>query len=74
MFHFILYTQTNTQAKHAAGDNKTWGIDGEKGVIADMEELGIWDPLSVKEQTLKSSIEVRCCYGDDLLPRRLLPR
>ena len=24
----------------------------------DMNELGVWDPLSVKEQTLKTAIEV----------------
>ena len=33
-------------------------MDGDKGVIADMTELGVWDPLSVKEQTFKSAIEV----------------
>ena len=36
----------------------TWGVDGDKGVLADMNELGIWDPLSVKIQTYKTAIEV----------------
>ena len=36
----------------------TWGVDGDKGVLADMNELGIWDPLSVKIQTFKTAIEV----------------
>lgn len=35
-----------------------WGVDGNVGVLADMEELGIWEPLSVKEQTFKTAIEV----------------
>jgi len=25
-----------------------YGIDGNKGVIADMKEVGIWEPLAVK--------------------------
>ena len=36
----------------------TWGVDGDKGVLADMRELGIWEPLSVKVQTFKTAIEV----------------
>ena len=35
-----------------------WGIDGEKGTIVDMKELGIWDCYSVKVQTLKTAMEV----------------
>eukprot|EP00127_Corallochytrium_limacisporum_P006214 Clim_evm31s221 gene=Clim_evmTU31s221 len=47
---------TALRAKHA--DNPgvyTWGIDGEKGTLANMEDLGIWEPLSVKVQTLKTA-------------------
>ena len=36
----------------------TWGVDGDRGVLADMTELGIWEPLSVKVQTFKTAIEV----------------
>jgi len=25
-----------------------YGIDGNKGVIANMEELGVWEPTAVK--------------------------
>jgi len=25
-----------------------YGIDGNKGVIANMEELGVWEPVAVK--------------------------
>lgn len=48
---------TQLRAKHATAGNTSWGVDGDKGVIADMTELGVWDPLSVKEQTFKSAIE-----------------
>lgn len=33
-------------------------MNGNTGVLADMEELGIWEPVSVKEQTYKTAIEV----------------
>ena len=44
-------------AKHAGGANPTWGIDGEKGVLADMAELGVWEPVAVKQQTIKTAVE-----------------
>lgn len=46
------------QAKHAVAGNITWGVDGDTGSLADMTELGVWDPLSVKVQTYKTAIEV----------------
>lgn len=48
---------TAVRAKHADGANPTWGVDGRKGVPADMAELGIWEPLSVKLQTIKTAVE-----------------
>ena len=36
-----------------------WGVDGHKGIVADMQTLGIWEPLAVKLQTIKTAIEVR---------------
>lgn len=48
---------TELRAKHAGCTNQTWGVDGEKGVLADMTELGIWEPLSVKLQTIKTAVE-----------------
>jgi len=51
---------TALRAKHAeSADNVTWGIDGKKGELADMKELGIWDTFLVKSQTVKTAIEVR---------------
>ena len=45
-------TLTALRAKHAAEGEKNvnWGINGETGELADMSELGIWEPLSVKLQ------------------------
>lgn len=54
------------QAKHAAAGNMTWGVDGDAGSLADMTELGVWDPLSVKVQTYKTAIEV-CMVVDYVL-------
>eukprot|EP00035_Acanthoeca_spectabilis_P020164 m.431431 g.431431 ORF g.431431 m.431431 type:complete len:535 (+) comp17302_c0_seq1:111-1715(+) len=48
---------TELRAKHAGCSNHTWGVDGQAGVLADMTELGIWEPLSVKLQTIKTAIE-----------------
>lgn len=48
---------TALRAKHATEGNVTWGVDGDKGVLTDMSELGIWEPLSVKVQTFKTAIE-----------------
>jgi len=53
----IIRVLTQLRAKHAGGANVTWGIDGEKGVLADMTEIGVWEPFAVKVQTIKTSIE-----------------
>merc|ERR1719352_837297 len=53
----IIRVLTQLRAKHAGGANPTWGIDGEKGVLADMAELGVWEPLTVKSQTIKTAVE-----------------
>merc|ERR1719263_1088575 len=53
----IIRVQTQLRAKHAGGKNVTWGIDGEKGVMTDMAELGVWEPVAVKQQTIKTAIE-----------------
>ena len=53
----VIRTLTALRAKHAAGAT-TWGINGETGALADMNDLGIWDSLSVKLQVLKTAVEV----------------
>jgi T-complex protein 1 subunit gamma len=53
----LIRVLTALRATHAGGNNPTWGIDGEKGVLADMKDIGVWEPLSVKAQTIKTAIE-----------------
>merc|ERR550525_464513 len=50
-------TLTALRAKHAQERNVNWGINGETGELADMTELGIWEPLAVKLQVYKAAIE-----------------
>jgi T-complex protein 1 subunit gamma len=62
---------TELRAKHASDPekNSTWGIDGNEGKVVDMKTLGIWEPMSVKSQTLKSAVESACLLlrVDDIL-------
>merc|ERR1712183_925532 len=51
-------TLTALRAKHAQERNVNWGINGETGELADMTELGIWEPLAVKLQVYKTAIEM----------------
>jgi len=63
----VIRTVTQLRAKHASacdGSEKSgeyqkcnWGINGTTGELVDMEELGIWEPFSVKVQTIKTAIE-----------------
>jgi T-complex protein 1 subunit gamma len=59
----VVRTITDLRAKHSDPNNKDkayLGVDGNKGVIANMKDLKIFDTLAVKKQTLKTSIE-SCC-------------
>jgi len=58
----VVRVLTDLRARHATNPEKNiaWGVDGEKGVVADMRELGIWEPYLVKTQTLKTAIEAAC--------------
>ena len=57
---------TQLRAKHAEGyeDGKAtssfWGIDGDAGKVVDMRTYGVWEPLAVKEQSIKTAIESAC--------------
>jgi T-complex protein 1 subunit gamma len=53
----VIRTLTALRAKHSQENNATWGVDGDNGEIVDMNKLGIWEPLSVKQQTYKTAIE-----------------
>uniref|UniRef100_A0A671PYS1 T-complex protein 1 subunit gamma n=1 Tax=Sinocyclocheilus anshuiensis TaxID=1608454 RepID=A0A671PYS1_9TELE len=48
---------TSLRAKHTQEGNSSWGINAETGTLADMEQLGIWEPLAVKAQTYKTAVE-----------------
>eukprot|EP00118_Oscarella_pearsei_P025018 m.307328 g.307328 ORF g.307328 m.307328 type:complete len:555 (+) comp42153_c0_seq1:147-1811(+) len=50
-------TLTKLRAKHASGENASWGISGDDGSIVDMEEYGVWDPAAVRLQCYKTAIE-----------------
>lgn len=56
----VIRVLTELRAKHADTDNADspyWGIDGMKGVCVDMRSIGVWEPLIVKTQTMKTAIE-----------------
>ncbi|KAI9823201.1 MAG: T-complex protein 1 subunit gamma [Sarea resinae] len=50
---------TQLRAKHADGLH-SWGVDGDRGSLADMHVLGVWEPEAVKTQSLKTAIESAC--------------
>ena len=67
----VIRTVTQLRAKHASHYKESegagtaskpcnWGINGTTGDLVDMEELGIWEPFSVKVQTIKTAIESAC--------------
>merc|ERR1711998_279888 len=56
----VIRVVTSLRAKHANKEGTTWGIDGHKGVLADMAEVGVWEPFVVKSQTIKTAIESAC--------------
>jgi len=62
---------TALSAKHAQNPetNWTWGINGVTGELADVNELGVWDPLAVRLQMLKTAIEtsIMLLRIDDIL-------
>ena len=56
----VVRVMTALRAKHAGGKNTTWGVDGIKGELADMNETLVWEPFSVKTQSIKTAIEAAC--------------
>ena len=60
----VIRSLTQLRAKHAAADSTgkpcTWGINGTTGELVDMNEYGIWEPLTVKAQIIKTAIESAC--------------
>ena len=56
----VIRVMTQLRTKHLTLDNATWGIDGKTGKLADMQDLGLWEPFVVKVQTLKTAMEAAC--------------
>jgi T-complex protein 1 subunit gamma len=58
----VVKVLTDLRAKHSSdpANNYVFGIDGNKGTIADMKALGVWDSVTVKSQVIKSAIESAC--------------
>jgi T-complex protein 1 subunit gamma len=49
---------TELRSIHSSDPSKTTtGINGMTGQIANMDELGVWDSLAVKEQAYKTAVE-----------------
>lgn len=44
----VIKIVTALRQKHAEENGVSYGIDGNKGVIANMEEVGVWEPIEVK--------------------------
>lgn len=51
---------TELRAKHAEVGNSSFGIDGNNKKISDMSEVNVWEPIAVKNQVIKTSIEASC--------------
>ncbi|EON69554.1 T-complex protein 1 subunit gamma [Coniosporium apollinis CBS 100218] len=51
---------TQLRAKHAEQGGESWGVDGEAGKVVDMKEYGVWEPMAVKEQSVKTAVESAC--------------
>lgn len=51
---------TQLRAKHSEGNGSSWGVDGDAGKIVDMKEYGVWEPMAVKMQSVKTAVESAC--------------
>ena len=51
---------TELRAKHAEVGNSSFGIDGNNKKISDISEVNVWEPIAVKNQVIKTSIEASC--------------
>merc|ERR1712087_359933 len=53
----VVRVMTDLRARHASSGGVNMGIDGVKGKVADVKELGVVDTFAVKQQTLRTAIE-----------------
>ena len=52
----VIRLLTDLRTKHSERGS-SWGVNGCTGEMADMHDLGIWEPYCVKAQTLKTAVE-----------------
>jgi len=51
---------TELRSMHQNAQGLYMGVDGIKGVVGNMKEIGIHEPMNVKAQIIKTAIET-CC-------------
>lgn len=56
----VIRAVTALRAKQSTPGNYTWGVNGETGELADMNQLGVWEPAAVKLQSMKTALESAC--------------
>lgn len=62
----VIRTITQLRAKHASAYEESpgkccaWGVHGITGELVDMNDYGIWEPFSVKQQTIQTAVESAC--------------
>merc|ERR1712066_238133 len=53
----VVRVMTDLRARHASSEGVNWGIDGNKGTVADTKAIGITGTFAVKQQTFKTAVE-----------------
>ncbi len=54
---------TELRSKHTNKEDPNsvyYGINGITGKVENVKELGVWDTINVRKQTLKTSVESAC--------------
>lgn len=46
----VVRVMTDLRARHSTAGGLNWGIDGSKGTVADVKEIGIMDTFAVKQR------------------------
>ncbi len=62
-------TIVQLRSKQKGKDGKAYGVDVHKGVIGDMEKLGVIEPVKIKQQAISSATEasVQILRIDDMI-------
>eukprot|EP01086_Lenisia_limosa_P016367 TRINITY_DN60_c0_g1_i1.p1 TRINITY_DN60_c0_g1~~TRINITY_DN60_c0_g1_i1.p1 ORF type:complete len:501 (+),score=206.64 TRINITY_DN60_c0_g1_i1:144-1646(+) len=54
----VIRTLTKIKAQHSESSN--FGVNGKTGKVANMTDLGVWEPFEVKVQAVKTAVESAC--------------